>query len=818
MALQFGPRRGTYVDVTEILKTEKPPLSPEEIGHFEALDLIYRSLCTLLYNYVPMSGHPGGSISSGRFVTGLLFDALNYDLAKPDREDADIISYAAGHKAMGLYSIWAIRDEIARLAAPDLLPADVKFRLRLEDLLGFRRNPITKTPLFKEFGAKALDGHPTPATPFIRLSTGASGVGVASSLGLAFGAKDYFGAAAPLVHIVEGEGGLTPGRVAEALAGAGTASLGNAILHLDWNQASIDSNRVCREDGQPGDYVQWTPMELFHLHDWNVIYVPDGKDFQQIFAAQRAALAVTNGQPTAVIYRTLKGWQYGIEGKAAHGAGHKLCSDGFCTALAELTSKADMMVPRCEAGNPLCQTSPGGAAIMEECFWESLLIVRKVIADSRPVVEAFAARLVAARDRLNRLNRHPRSGAPRVEAVYELAAKGAGTPEELRLKPGTVTTLRAELGRTLQHYNKVSGGAIFAGSADLLGSTSLNTVGAGFGDGYWNAVKNPGSRLLSIGGICEDGMTGILTGLSTFGHNIGSGSSYGAFIAPLSHIAARLHAIGAQAKHAVTGQPYRPIFVICAHAGLKTGEDGPTHADPQPLQLLQENFPKGTAITLTPWDPQETWPLVSAALAKRPAVIAPFVTRPNEKVLDRAKLGLAPAEEAVNGVYLLRKPRGKGEGTIVLQESAATYAFVEDALPLLDKEGLDLWIYYVSSAELFDLLPAAKQRRLFPEERAREAMGITGFTLPTMFRWVMSDLGRSMTLHPFSKGHFLGSGQGEVVLAEAGLDGKSQFKSIQKYVQALRQAGKQAPKLVRAAARPVARRKAQPKAKARKRR
>ena len=810
MAFEFGPRRGTYLDVSEALKIEKAPLSPEEIGHFETLDLIYRCLCTLLYNYVPMSGHPGGSISSGRFVAGLLFDALSYDLAKPDREDADIISYAAGHKAMGLYSIWAIRDEIARLAAPNLLPADVKYRLRLEDLLGFRRNPITRPPLFTKFGAKALDGHPTPATPHIRLSTGASGVGVASSLGLAFGAKDYFGADSPLVHIVEGEGGLTPGRVAEALASAGTASLGNAILHLDWNQASIDSNRVCREDGQPGDYVQWSPMELFHLHDWNVVFVPDGKDFQQIFAAQRVALTIGNGQPTAVIYRTLKGWQYGIEGKASHGAGHKLCSDGFCKALAELTSMADIMVPTCEAGNPLCQKSPAGAALMEECFWESLLIVRKAIQDNRPAVDALAARLVAARDRLNHLNRQPRSGAPRVEAVYELAAKGPGTPADLTLKPGTVTTLRAELGRTLQHCNKVSGGAIFAGSADLLGSTSVNTVGAGFGNGYWNAVKNPGARLLSVGGICEDGMTGILAGLSTFGHHIGCGSSYGAFIAPLSHIAARLHAIGAQAKHSVTGQPFRPIVVICAHAGLKTGEDGPTHADPQALQLLQENFPKGTAITLTPWDPQETWPLVSAALAKRPAVIAPFVTRPNEKVLDRAKLGLAPFEDAVNGVYLLRKPHGKGDGTIVLQESAATYAFIQEALPLLDKEGLDLWIYYVSSAELFDLLPVANQRRLLPEEHAYQAMGITGFTLPTMFRWVRSDLGRSMTLHPFSKGHFLGSGQGEMVLAEAGLDGKSQFKAIKKYVEALRREGKAAQPTVKAASRTVAPRKAQP--------
>ncbi|MEK7204034.1 MAG: hypothetical protein AAB254_00875, partial [candidate division NC10 bacterium] len=339
-------------------------------------------------------------------------------------------------------------------------------------------------------------------------------------------------------------------------------------------------------------------------------------------------------------------------------------------------------------------------------------IVRKVIEDSRPAAQALVARVVAARDRLTRLNRRPRPTAPKVDAVYQLAAKGPGTPAELRLKPGTVTTLRAELGRALQHFNQVSGGAVFAASADLLGSTSVNVTGAGFGDGYWNAVKNPASRILSVGGICEDGMSGVLAGLSTFGHHIGVGSSYGAFIAPLSHIAARLHAIGAQARHALTGEPYRPMIVVCAHAGLKTGEDGPTHADPQPLQILQENFPRGTAITLTPWDPQENFPLLAAALARRPALIAPFVTRPNEKVLDRAALGLAPVEDAVSGVYLLRKPRGKGEGTLVLQESAATYAFLQEALPLIDKGGLDLWVYYVSSAELFDLLPAVKQRQI----------------------------------------------------------------------------------------------------------
>jgi len=31
------------------------------------------------------------------------------------------------------------------------------------------------------------------------------------------------------------------------------------------------------------------------------------------------------------------------------------------------------------------------------------------------------------------------------------------------------------------------------------------------------------------------------------------------------------------------------------------------------LQLLQENFPRGTAVTLTPWEPQEIWPLLATA-------------------------------------------------------------------------------------------------------------------------------------------------------------------------------------------------------------
>ena len=114
--------------------------------------------------------------------------------------------------------------------------------------------------------------------------------------------------------------------------------------------------------------------------------------------------------------------------------------------------------------------------------------------------------------------------------------------------------------------------------------------------------------------------------------------------------------------------------------------------------------------------------------------------------------------------------------------SRVTNAFLTTTLPMLDREGIDLNVYAVTSTELFDLLPPAERAKLFPEAHQQEAMGITDFTLATMTRWVRSDYGRAHTLHPFRHGHFLGSGPGAMVMAEAGLDGDSQFVAIRDYV------------------------------------
>jgi transketolase len=782
-AVEFGPRSGYAVTAEECLARYGAEITEPLLQGLEKINVVFRALVSIMYNCVPLSGHPGGSISSSRMVEGLIYRHLDYDLSDPLAVHADHLCYAAGHKALGLYGIWALRNEVARILAPELLPEE-SLQLRLEDLLGFRRNPTQSTPLFKKFNAKALDGHPTPATPFVRLATGASGVGVPSAFGLALGALDTYPNDPPLVHLVEGEGGMTPGRVQEAMAAASTAQLGNVVMHIDWNQASIDSERVCRDGDRPGDYVQWNPVEVARLHDFNVILVKDGFDYRATLAAQRWALEHRNTQPTAIVYRTIKGWRYGIEGRKSHGAGHPLCSEGFYKSLEEFGLTFGCELPR------FC-VEPTDENL-ESYYWELLQLVRDRMQAQKQYFEPLAEGLRQAQRRLKEKKRTPRPDAPDLRPVYESSELSPDkTPAELVYAPGKETTLRGALGDVLGYLNKLTGGSFIAAAADLLGSTSIDKVAKGFPAGWYRARENPGARLIAVGGICEDAMGAMLSGLGNSGRHIGVGSSYGAFIAAMQHTALRLHGIGQQAMQHLKPRPYNTYIMVAAHAGLKTGEDGPTHADPQCLQLVQENFPRGVLITLTPWDPNEMWPCVLAGLRARPAVLVPFVTRPNEKILDRRALGLPPPQAAAQGVYQMRRaaPHRPYHGTLVLQESGVTITFLSEVLPELDRRGLNFNIYYVSSAELFDALSPARQRAIFPPERAAEAMGITGFTLPTLYRWVTSAEGRAASLHAFSRGHYLGSGKAHKVLEEAGLDGSGQLKAILAYARRRERAG-----------------------------
>jgi len=749
-------------------------LPAQDGDSFEFYDLIYRTLCAVMFNHAS-SGHPGGSISSGRIVESLVFNQMDYDFFNPMDRTADIVSYAAGHKALGLYAMWALRNEVVRQTHSELLP-EVRQQLRLEDLLGFRKNPITKTPLFLEFGVKPLDGHPTPETPFVWLSTGPSGVGVATSVGLALTLKDMHGEDAPKVHIIEGEGGMTPGRVAEALASAASSGLDNLYFHVDWNQSAIDSDQVTREGDKAGDYVQWDPCEFLLVHGFNVIYVPDGFDFAQIREAQKQALALNNGKPTGIVYRTVKGWKYGIEGKKSHGGGHKFYSDEYLQALKPFEDVFGVSFPRFEGEKT--------AENVERAFYDSLMTIREVFESNQELTQHLGDWIAQSKQRLEATPRTLRSNAPELGKLYEEGAiSPLIRPESCTYEVGSSQTLRGALSQGLNHVNRLTNGAVLAAAADLYGSTNISGIGGGFGSGFWHPVNNPESRLFSAGGIAEDAMGGMCSGISTLGYQMGVGSSYGAFIAPLNTICAKTHGIGQQTlRHRVPGEPNKTFVIVCGHAGVKTGEDGPTHAEPQALQVLQENFPGDVMISLTPWDPAELWPLTAESLIQRPAVIAAYVTRPSEVMLDRQALGLAPAEASVKGVYKLLSANGKPDATIVYQGSEVAYAFATGVLPRLKEKGINLDVYYVASAELFGRLDEQERMDIYPESSATSAMMFSGFTAATTYRWIMSERGREFSLYPWKSGNFLGSGQGDVCLEQAGMHAEAQLATIEKFI------------------------------------
>jgi len=226
---------------------------------------------------------------------------------------------------------------------------------------------------------------------------------------------------------------------------------------------------------------------------------------------------------------------------------------------------------------------------------------------------------------------------------------------------------------------------------------------------------------------------------------------------------------------------------VCAHAGLLTGEDGPTHADPQALQLLQGDFPPGGLVTLVPWRPDEVWPCLVAALQARPAVVACFVTRPAARVPDARALGLPPPEASTRGVVALRTadPAARPyHGSVVLLGAGVTQAFVTEVLPRLAAADLRMNVLSVVSPELFDRLPAAEQARIFPPERAADAVGLTDFTAPLLARWVTSEAGRRASRHAFSAGRYPGSGQAARVLAEVGLDADGMWRVVSEWAAA----------------------------------
>ena len=769
----FGTRRAQWIRIPE--PGAKPPLAASELAAFEAFDLFYRSLCALLYNYVPMSGHPGGSISSGRFVAALLFDAaeLRPRAARAARTPTSSPTPPATRRwASTRCGRCATRWRASR--RPELLPADVKDRLRLEDLLGFRRNPITATPLFREAPREGARRPPDAGDAVRAALDGRLGRGPGDVARPRARRARHLRAERPARAHRRGRGrpdarAASPRRSPRRR----TASLDNVVVHVDWNQASIDSNRVCRDGDAPGDYVQWNPMELFYLHDWNVVEVRGRPRLPaDRWPRSGSRSAIDNGQPTAIVYRTVKGWQYGIEGRASHGAGHKLCSDGFYQRARRARRRGSRVraavaarPPATAAGRAATARRDRSSASGTRCCWSRGAVEADPRIDAARWPRGCARRAAAARRPRPRARARGRRASRRSTSAARAMRDAVPAELALEARRRDDAARRARPARSA-HCNKAARRRAPGrrGRPARLDERQRRSA-AGFGDGFWNASRQSRRRARSrLGGICEDAMAG-----HPVRHRRPSATTSAS--APRTARSSRRSATSrrgctrsaARRAGAVTATRAARWSLVCAHAGLKTGEDGPTHADPQPLQLLQENFPPGTAITLTPWDPQEIWPLLAAALRRRPALIAPFVTRPDETRARprgaRPRAGRGRGHRASTccarrARRRRRRRRAAGERRHLRVRRARRCR--------CSRRTASTSTSTTSRARSCSTCCRRPSRHASSPRRARtSAMGITGFTLPTHVPLGPLRPRPRALAAPVPQGHFLGSGTGD---------------------------------------------------------
>ncbi|MGC8719991.1 MAG: thiamine pyrophosphate-dependent enzyme, partial [Thermodesulforhabdaceae bacterium] len=217
------------------------------------------------------SGHPGGSMSSLHILL-LLYGLLRHKPEEPSWADRDRLVVSMGHISPGVYSVLA---EYGYFSEEDMI-------------LEFRR------------AGSSFAGHVEHCVPGIEWNTGNLGQGLSAGAGMALALKLKNHPAR--VVVLMGDGEQQKGQIAEARRFAVKYKLSNLIGIVDRNFRQIG-----------GDTEQVMPQRVraeYEAARWNVIYVQDGHDFDELFAAMRKAFLkeVANpDHPTVIVARTVMG-------------------------------------------------------------------------------------------------------------------------------------------------------------------------------------------------------------------------------------------------------------------------------------------------------------------------------------------------------------------------------------------------------------------------------------------------------------------------------------------------------------------------------
>jgi len=217
---------------------------------------------------VTKSGHPTSSMSAADLIAVLLAKYLHYDFGSPDDPRNDHLVFSKGHASPLLYSMYKAAGAITD-----------------EELLTFR-----------VFGSR-LQGHPTPAIPWVDVATGSLGQGLPYGVGIALAGKKL-DRLPYRTWVLCGDSEIAEGSVWEAFEHA-------SFYGLDNLTAIIDVNRL----GQRGETMHGWDLDSYaeraRAFGWKAIEI-DGHDVEAIDRAYSEAIE-TEGVPTVIVAKTIKG-------------------------------------------------------------------------------------------------------------------------------------------------------------------------------------------------------------------------------------------------------------------------------------------------------------------------------------------------------------------------------------------------------------------------------------------------------------------------------------------------------------------------------
>ncbi len=207
-------------------------------------------------------------MSAADLMAVLMAKYLRYDFGAPGNPQNDHLIFSKGHASPLLYAMYRATGAITD-----------------EELLSYRKR------------GSRLEGHPTPALPWVDVATGSLGQGLPIGVGVALAGK-RLDRLPYRVWVLTGDSELAEGSMWEAFEHA-------AHERLDNLTAVLDINRL----GQRGETMHGWDLDYFSRRlsatGWQTIEI-DGHDVAQIDAAFAVATS-TAGQPVAVIARTIKG-------------------------------------------------------------------------------------------------------------------------------------------------------------------------------------------------------------------------------------------------------------------------------------------------------------------------------------------------------------------------------------------------------------------------------------------------------------------------------------------------------------------------------